>query len=153
MCQVPKNVYSITDGGTICHIQNHQLCHLSAKPRIGAPRVVPHSVQTQCLKKLLCVSWSFFFLSPTQKSHAEATKRAMGCTRIRDSPPAMSKLPDIKRMTAHNLIVVLDITLLLISPQERETFPNLRGELPKTSPIQPNDATHTVERQRGWEIY
>jgi hypothetical protein len=65
----------------------------------------------------------------------------------------MSKLPDIKRMTAHNLIVVLDITLLLISPQERETFPNLRGELPKTSPIQPNDATHTVERQRGWEIY
>ena len=146
MCQVPKNVYSITDGGTICHIQNHQLCHLSAKPRAGVPRVVPHSVQTQCLKKLLCVSWSFFFLSPTQKSHAESNNRAMISPRIRDSPLTMGKLPDIKRMTAHNLIVVVDITLFLISSHEREMFPNLRSELPKTSAIQPNDATHTVER-------
>jgi hypothetical protein len=110
-------------------------------------------VQTQRLKKVLGVSWSFFFLLPTQKSHAEANKRAMGCTRIGDPPPAMSKLPDIKSMTAHNLIVVLDITRFLIFSQERETIPNLRDELLKTSTIQPNDATHTVERQRGWEVH
>ena len=146
MCQVPKNVYSITDGGTICHIQNHRLCHLSAKPRTGVPRVVPHSVQTQRLKKGLDVSWPFFLLSPTQKSHAEAKNRAMISTRIGDWPPAMSKLPDIKRMTAHNLIVVLDITLFLIFSQERETIPNLQEEFPKASAIQPNDATHTVKR-------
>ncbi len=33
-----------------------------------------------------------------------------------------------------------------VSSQEREVTPNLRGELPKTSAMQPNDATHTVER-------
>jgi hypothetical protein len=32
-------------------------------------------------------------------------------------------------------------------------IPNLRDELHKTSAIQPNDATQTVERQRGWEVY
>jgi hypothetical protein len=103
-------------------------------------------MQTQCLKKVLGASWSFFFLSPTQKSHAEAKNRAMICTRIGDWPPAMSKLPDIKSMAAHNLIVVLDIALFLISSQEREVIPNLRGELPKTSAIQPNDATYPIER-------